>query len=542
MLQNKATESLMTQTFTDIDAEELDALILRVQEAIEHNLALSVSDCQLLLNALKTLSALQERLSDNDITLHKLRKLVGMVRSSETMNSLLGQGKGKPNKTYGQKRHQTKNNKPSAPVKPTQKQHKLDDLSKGDLCPECQKGKLYKYEPATLLRITGQTPFVPEQHVMERLRCNACGQYFSAKLPDEVLKDGEPGQKYGYSARSLMALHKFFAGAPYYRQESIQAMMGVKLTASTTFDQTELVANSLQPVYTLLKQNAANAMHYYLDDTGNRILKQAPIEKRQRNSDKPRLRSGVYSSGVVATLNDGHRVVLYQTNIGHAGEFIDELLSQRSSHYPPPLLMSDALPSNHPSHPYEVHHCLCNSHGRRQFAEVLHQFPDEVEEILNWYGKIWKHEDEARAQGLDDEKRQAYHKTHSLPIMKQIDNWGQEQLDTGSVEENSGLGKAICYFNRHYEGLTAFCQIKGAQLDNNCAERALKLVARNRKNAMFHKTQAGASIADVVMSMIATSVEAGINVFEYFNTLQQFHQEVKATPEQFLPWNYQSNI
>ncbi|MDF5089031.1 transposase, partial [Vibrio parahaemolyticus] len=104
-------------------------------------------------------------------------------------------------------------------------------------------------------------------------------QYFTATLPDDVVEDGGPSQKYGYSARTLMALHKFFAGAPYYRQESMQALMGVKLTASTIFDQVELVANSLQPVYNLLRIFAANAEHYYLDDTSNRILDKVPIEK-----------------------------------------------------------------------------------------------------------------------------------------------------------------------------------------------------------------------------------------------------------------------
>ncbi|AJR06218.1 putative transposase IS66 [Photobacterium gaetbulicola Gung47] len=63
--------------------------------------------------------------------------------------------------------------------------------------------------------------------------------------------------------------------------------------------------------------------------------------------------------------------------------------------------------------------------------------------------------------------------------------------------------------HKHYEGLTAFFRIEGAQLDNKRTEQSLKLVARNRtrKNVMFHKTQAGAGIADVVMSIIATSAE-----------------------------------
>ncbi len=531
----------MAQNFTDIDSEELDGLIQRVQEAKEHELALSPEDCQILLKALKTLAALQERLSDNDITLHKLRKLVGMVRSSETMDTLLGQ-KSKTNKNRGQKRPKPKNTPPNAPVKPKITVHQLDGLNKGDLCPACQQGKLYKYEPATLLRITGQSPFVPEQHVMERLRCNACGEYFTAQLPDEVTKDGEPGQKYGYSARSLMALHKFFAGAPYYRQESTQALMGIKLTASTIFDQTELVANSLQPIYNLLRVFAANAEHYYLDDTSNRILDKVPIEKPQRNGTKTRERSGVYSSGLVAGLNGGRTIVLYQTNIGHAGEFIDEILSGRGKTLAPPILMSDALSSNRPSLNYEVEHCLCNSHGRRQFAEVLHQFPEEVEWVLKWYGEIWRYDDEAKALGLNAEQRQAWHKKLSLPLMEQIRDWGKAELSNGNVEENSSLGHAINYFNKHYEGLTGFCRIKGAQLDNNRAEQALKLVARNRKNAMFHKTQAGASIGDVIMSMIATSAEAGVNVLDYFNTVQRMQSEVKAAPQQFLPWNYPSNL
>ncbi|EGU37797.1 transposase [Vibrio ichthyoenteri ATCC 700023] len=456
------------------------------------------------------------------------------------MDTLLGQ-KNTKNKKRGQKRPKPKVTKLNSPVKPKVIQHTLDSLNKGELCPECQQGKLYKYEPATLLRITGQSPFVPDQHIMERLRCNACGEYFTAKLPDKVIEDGEPGQKYGYSARSLMALHKFFAGAPYHRQESTQALMGVKLTASTIFDQTELVANSLQPIYNLLRVFAADAEHYYLDDTSNRILDKLPIEKPQRNGTKTRERSGVYSSGLVASLKDGRNIVLYQTNIGHAGEFIDEILSKRDKVLAPPILMSDALSSNRPYLDYEVKHCLCNSHGRRQFADVLHQFPEEVEQVLKWYGEIWRQDDEAGERGLNAEKRLAWHHKLSLPVMEQIRDWGEAELESGNVEENSSLGKAINYFSKHYEGLMGFCRVEGAKLDNNRAEQALKLVARNRKNAMFHKTQAGASIADVIMTMIATSAEAGVNVLDYFNTIQRMQSEVKAAPQQFLPWNYQSN-
>ena len=104
-----------------------------------------------------------------------------------------------------------------------------------------------------------------------------------------------------------------------------------------------------------------------------------------------------------------------------------------------------------------------------------------------------------------------------------------------------GLGKAIRYFIKHYEGLVRFCYVAGAQIDNNTIEAALKLVVLNRKNASFYKTQAGASIGDVIMSLIATCTQSGVNAFDYFNVLQRENKKVINNPEKYLPWNYLEN-
>jgi transposase len=141
-------------------------------------------------------------------------------------------------------------------------------------------------------------------------------------------------------------------------------------------------------------------------------------------------------------------------------------------------------------------------------------------------------------QQHNPQQRLAYHQQHSLPIMAEIKQWGETLLREGSVEENSGLGKAIRYFNKHYDGLSCFCRIEGVKLDNNAIEAMLKIVVRDRKNAMFHKTLLGATIGNVITSMIATGSEAGINVFEYFTVLQHTQDKVKANPEQYLPWNF----
>lgn len=178
----------MNSKINDIDIAALDALIKRVQEAKTHGLALSSDDCQLLLDALFTLVAMQESLACNDITLTKLKKLVGMVQSSEKLQSSLEVQRAKKQSARPKKPVVTK-------VKPVVTHHKLEGLTKGDNCPECETGKLYKYEPASLLRIVGQSPFTPEQHVMERLRCNTCGAYFTAQVSEAVKADGKAQQK-----------------------------------------------------------------------------------------------------------------------------------------------------------------------------------------------------------------------------------------------------------------------------------------------------------------------------------------------------------
>jgi len=78
----------------------------------------------------------------------------------------------------------------------------------------------------------------------------------------------------------------------------------------------------------------------------------------------------------------------------------------------------------------------------------------------------------------------------------------------------------------------------GAPLDNNIAERALKLCIRQRKNSLFYATEHSAYIASVLTSVIATCVQAGVNALDYLVGLQEHRQEVFANPGAWLPWNY----
>lgn len=312
------------------------------------------------------------------------------------------------------------------------------------------------------------------------------------------------------------------------------------VSASTVFDQCEAVADAGLPIFNQMKKGAAGAVHYHIDDTPHKILDQTPVMKKQRRSDQERLRTGVYCSGMIATLAAGDEIILFNTDIGHAGEWIDDILRLRPCGLLQPLVMSDALASNHVT-VIEVIRTLCNAHGRRQFVDVMAHFPVEVQALLEQYARIWQHETQVKNENLSAAERFAYHQEHSLPIMRSLQSWGEEALASERVEENSGLGKALRYFNKHFEGLSGFCTHKGAKLDNNDMEQQLKLVARNRKNAHFFKSTVGAAVGDVLTSLIATSTRAGVNAFEYLNVLQRNPVCVKTHPELWMPWNYTQN-
>ena len=122
--------------------------------------------------------------------------------------------------------------------------------------------------------------------------------------------------------------------------------------------------------------------------------------------------------------------------------------------------------------------------------------------------------------------------------MDQLHEWLEAQVALKEVEPNSGLGKAVTYLLRHWNGLTAFLREAGAPLDNNLCERALKRAVLHRKNALFYRTLHGAEAGDLFMSLIHTCELTGANPFDYLTELQRHASELATNPSAWMPWNF----
>jgi hypothetical protein len=248
----------------------------------------------------------------------------------------------------------------------------------------------------------------------------------------------------------------------------------------------------------------------------------------------------MFTSGIVST-GEGRQIALFFTGRQHAGENLHDVLQRRAAELGPPIQMCDAL-SRNPSKAFETILAHCLAHGRRKFVEVAENFPKECRTVLEIFGKVYHHDAIAHQQRMSPKERLIYHQAHSGPLMDELHGWATAQLDNHQVEPNSGLGKAIVYLNNHWEKLTVFLRVPGAPLDNNLCERALKKAILHRKNALFYKTQNGAQVGDVFMSLIHTCQLNGVNPFDYLTELQTHAADLACRPQDRMPWNYRETL
>ena len=203
--------------------------------------------------------------------------------------------------------------------------------------------------------------------------------------------------------------------------------------------------------------------------------------------------------------------------------------------------MCDALSRNLPGELQTIlAHCL--AHARRQFVEVYERFPEPCRYLLEALAVVYRNDATARQRQLSPEARLRWHQEASGPTMRQLHEWLRRQLDEKLTEPNSALGGAIGYMLRHWEGLTLFLRQAGAPLDNNVCERALKKAILHRKNALFYKTQNGARVGDLFMSLIYTCQLTEANPFDYLTQLQRHADQVAVSPELWMPWNYRAAL
>jgi transposase len=414
-------------------------------------------------------------------------------------------------------------------------------LAVGERCPACGRGTLYRLPPGVEMRLDGHALLSAVRYELEKLRCSACGQIFTASVPTAA-----GPEKYTARARAVLALARYYLGLPWHRLEGFQALVGIPVPDATQWEQGEIVGDCTYPIFQWLEKEAAQGEVIFQDDTPGRVLaliaenRNAQAQAHAQGKAKTSERTGMYTTALIVQMGE-RQICLYYTGRRHAGENLDALLTKREPEHGKPLVMSDALSSNNTQEDALIR-CHCLAHGRRKFTEIAEAFPNESAVVVHALKLVYEHDEDARSKQLNAAERLVYHQTYSAPVFTTLKTWLEEQTTHRRVEPNSSLGKAIAYMLEHWETLTQVIQVPGAPLDNNVAERALKLAIRQRKNSLFYATEHSAYIASILTSVIATCVQAGVNALEYLVAVQDHRYEVFANPGAWLPWNYQAAL
>ena len=396
------------------------------------------------------------------------------------------------------------------------------------------KGKLYTQpQPAVLVRIRGMAPLSATRYELERLRCNLCGEVFTAAAPTGV---GE--QKYDHSATAMIALLKYGCGLPFHRIEKLQRNLGIPMPAATQWELVAAAAGTVRESLHELIRQAAQGEVVHNDDTTMKLLAfgKSAFPEDEQNEE----RTGVYTTGIVSQ-SGGHQIALYFTGRKHAGENLAAVLAERAAALPPPIQMCDAL-SHNVAGEFEAIVANCIAHARRKFVEVASSFPEQCRYVLETLREVYRNDATARTEQLSPEARLAFHQEHSGPLMRGLQWSLYEQLQQRKVEPNSTLGGAVNYLLKHWHKLTRFLETPGAPLDNNLCERALKKAIIHRKNSLFYKTENGAAVGDLFMSLIYTAELNKVDPFDYLVQLQRHATAITADPTSWMPWNYRDTL
>jgi len=530
----------------EVNMEELQALLERAKTAV-----LEERDYNQLKAAVETLGYLTQIIEDKKTTIQRLRQIL-FGASTETSRNVLKTGgeqtageqsEGPTADNRDRHREESQNNSKGhgrngaeAYRGATTIKVSYDLLKPGDHCPECQKGKVYHNTPGYLVRIVGQAPLAATVYELEKLRCNLCGEIFTAEAPQ-----GVGPQKYDETSASMIALLKYGSGVPFNRLEQLQGNIGIPLPASTQWEIVEEMAEVIEPAFGELIRQAAQGEVVHNDDTTMKVLALMSREQPQEQSrQEESQRSGIFTSGIVSRCEE-RTIALFFTGHKHAGENLSAVLAHRAAEFGPPIQMCDALSRNLPGE-FKVVLAHCLAHSRRKFVDVVRQFPEQCRYLLRTLAEVYRNDALSRQQGMSPEERLRFHQEKSGPPMNDLERWLKEQLEEGKVEPNSGLGQAISYMKKHWGKLTMFLQVPGAPLDNNICERALKKVILHRKNSLFYKTPNGAHVGDLFMSIIHTCQLNGVDPFDYLTVLQKHAAQLSQTPQQWMPWNYRDTL
>lgn len=519
-----------------LDSQALKALILALREQVfSHQKQLTTQQEEIL--------SQREQLASRDAEIENLKLLIAKLRrmqfgrSSEKREFQIEQLELRLEELEARRTKETTAAKESAPpstalVRPVRRP--LPDhlprevrkyLPKQEACPDCggklkhlgeDVSEILEYVPASLKVI---------RYVRPKLACGCCDRIVQAEAPSRPIERSIAGP--GLLAHVLVS--KYCDHLPLYRQSQIYARAGVELDRSTLAEWVGGSSRLLAPLVEALRRHVMAAGKLHADDTPVPVL--APGLGKTKTG-----RLWTYVRDDRPAGDSTPAAVWFAYSPDRKGEHPQSHLSNFTG-----TLQADAYAGF--DQIYEagrIQEAACWAHVRRKFydLEVAHKSP-VASEALERIAALYAIEKEIRGRPPDE--RREVRNTRSRPLLESLKQWLEETLR--KLSRKSDTAMAVRYALGRWEALLRFCDDGGIEIDNNAAERALRVVALGRKNFLFAGSDGGGESAAAIYSLLGTAKLNGIDPESYLrNVLSRIADHPIKRIEELLPWNVAASL
>ncbi len=320
-----------------------------------------------------------------------------------------------------------------------------------------------------------------------RCRCNA--NVVTAPAATKL----QPGGRYSVEFATEVAISKYLDHMPLERQVRMMRREGLDIDSQTLWDQLNVLARHLNPVYDALGEKVLESPVIHADET------RWPLMGSMKKSagtvwgvSSPDI--AYYRMLPTKSTEDGQKVLGTYSGIAVVdGYAVYEVLARAG----PDGYAARAGPQ------FRLAHCW--AHVKRKFDEASEHYPQACSEVLRLIGELYEVEREVPGPFPGDEKAQKLRlrlrKQRSQRILKAIRQWGESQRGL----PRSDFGKAVRYMLERWETLTLFAENPLVWLDNNHAERALREPVVGRKNHYGSRTKRGTDVAALFYTLCETA-------------------------------------
>jgi len=356
---------------------------------------------------------------------------------------------------------------------------------------------------------------VIQKYVLQTLASKDGQHVITAQAPLGVIDGGH----YGPGLHAHVAVSRGDDSIPLYRSERALARAGYPIARSTLCTLFHRVAEQLAPLYDEMRNVVRRSRYVNADETGQRIL------------DKDECLRGwmwvmLSRQAVVYHYSDSRDAVTANALLGGtSGNLtIDGYAAYNG--------LSEKTASRLRSG--------CWGHCRRKFYEAMptDSVDHENRELLGMVTELYRIEDEAASRGIEGTPEHLeLRQRKSAPIVKKIWRWVDAR--DGKHSPKSKMGAALTYATKQRDSLSRFLHDPKLPLDNNVAERALRIVALGRKNSLFAGSAEHAQNLAIIQSIIATCRMHAVNPYDYIrHMLIEIQSHPAARIAELMPWRW----